>query len=167
MIDPRKGFSSFLNSVLKTGWITDYEWLNTKGLSCFGVGGVSKTHKLKNGKIFTLIIHFNSDKKIGVDLEFCSPNKSLEKSRWTRHLLGLSPSASIEKIIQEWCIREACFKAAFSQNEGNSEFDLFDFQSTSQLVSLGTRRFTFRTAQFQSWHLCVAKERAAPTLDPS
>lgn len=67
--------------------------------------GASISH---SGGLVAIAIAIDPGLLVGVDLEYCDPNRSISEMA---PLLGLSPSISVSDFYAAWCRYEAIFKA--------------------------------------------------------
>ena len=121
-IEPSDKFNDFLSSSLQQSWIESFTWhpKQRPGLD----PKFSKSHKETFDKVLHQIeVESTESFRTGVDLEFFDSSRPLFKNKdWLERKLKI-PEATIksltsEKLLEEWCYREAAFKALYPFNAG-------------------------------------------------
>ncbi len=120
--NPSEEFGTFLGSCLSESWLHSFTWhpLKRQGLD----PKFSKSHKeAPDDAFFQIEVESPSDFRTGIDLEFYDASRPLFKNKdWLERRLKI-PEATIkalssEKLLEEWCFREAAFKALYPFNSG-------------------------------------------------
>ncbi|NCN39681.1 hypothetical protein GW916_00370 [bacterium] len=120
--NPIEEFSSFFSMCLSESWVHSVTWAPKKRPSLDPK--FSKSHKeAPDDAFFQVEVESPDDVRTGIDLEFYDASRPLFKNKdWLERRLKI-PEATIkalssEKLLEEWCYREAAFKALYPFNEG-------------------------------------------------
>jgi 4'-phosphopantetheinyl transferase EntD len=132
---PEEVFSRFLNNAVAKGWIKSFTWHPFKRASLDPA--FSKTHKEgDDGALWQVEVESPEGYRVGVDLEYHIEGRPLFKNKdWLERRLKIPQatiqSLSAEQLLEEWCYREASFKALYPHNEGVT---LSDFERIGETL---------------------------------
>lgn len=125
LLNPQDAFRSFLERAENDAWIASYKWFRAES---FGLlknklkypcpENVSRSHKRStDGTWWALDVEAHDGTKVGVDLELFVSRPVLERPEWISERLSIARGLSPQKILEEWCSREAAFKAFAPENQ--------------------------------------------------
>jgi len=164
-MNPEEAFHPFLAEKQREGWIQSWSWhpLRREGLD----PTFSKTHKDVEGNFVQLEVESPTGFRTGVDLEFYEPGRPIFQNKdWLERRFKI-PSATIRSLsatdlMEQWCYREASFKALYPYNRGVllSDFEMREILKLS--FSRDEEEFMFSlSGQWQeSWFLALSRRNS-------
>lgn len=166
----RSALDSFLNEALRLGEIDQFEVVEAADLTLLrrelgstSVPGYSRTHKVNpdGGSFIGFWVKAPAGVSVGVDLEFEKMDSSRNQLRRTAaEKLGLSKEASGKDVLEEWAVREACYKAISHFGERDPNFQDIrrsrpnEAQWTDPVGTL--HQLKLRIAHFNEWVFVLA-----------
>ncbi len=161
--NPRTAFRDFLDESVAQGWIASWTWdpARRAGLDC----AFSKSHKTEDsGQVYVIEVESAPQSRSGVDLEFFVPERPLFRHPgWLERRLKI-PQATVSalsphQLLEEWCFREAAFKALYPHNAGVvlSDFERTGPQELRCRCGDSEHVFQLRGAWRGSWFLALAR----------